>query len=119
MDRIKNMVDMKKTPEEIKEGFAMPPDQSVYPYGLCLSLCQDELERLGFDPNDFQVNDMVHFHAMATVTSVSTSDNVNSGSSSRVELQITHMSAESEDDENKEEEKEKPKRDVASKLYKS
>ena len=72
MKKIPSMVDMKKTPEEVSDSVPTLADQSAYPYGLCLSLCQDELEKLGFEAGEFAVNDMIHFHAMAVVTSVST-----------------------------------------------
>jgi hypothetical protein len=118
MDRIKSMVDMAKTSKEVMADSM--PEPSQYPYGLCISLCEDELEKLGLEEDDLQVGDMLHLHCLASVTAVSSHDTVG-GSSCRVELQIKFISAESEDDENEEDDKkeDKPKRDVASKLYKS
>ena len=101
------MVDMKMDKSE-KADFMMPeaPD---YPYGLCISLCQDELEKLDIDYDDVSVGDMIHLVCMATVTSVSCHDSETSGPSCRIELQITHIAAEDEEEETKE---------VTSKLYK-
>lgn len=111
------MVDMKRDPKEAEETAAM--DQPSYPYGLCLSLGHEELEKLGIAQGDLGVNDMLHLHALATVTSVSSHDNIASGQSCRVELQITHISAiESETDEDKEEEQKLTSSQKISKLYK-
>lgn len=114
MEKLTGMVDMKKTPKEV-ESMSMP-DQSAYPYGLCISLCEDELDKLGFAQDELNVNDMVHLHCMATVTAVSNHDNVNSGPSCRVELQITHIQAESEDEENEDQKLSSSQK--ISKLYK-
>lgn len=97
------MVDMKRTPKEKQETAEMATpiasNQPDYPYGLSISLCEDELEKLGFVQNELQVGDMVHLNAMASVTSVSSSDNHVNGPSCRVELQLTHIQAEDEDEE--------------------
>lgn len=104
MEKLPSMVDMRRTPEEKQEvaSLSLPTalNQPDYPYGLSISLCENELEKIGFSQEDLRVNDMVHLHCMAVVTSVSNHDNVSSGPSCRVELQITHISAESEDEEN-------------------
>lgn len=99
MQKIPAMVDMKRTPDEVADT-AMP-DMPMYPYGLCISLCQEELDKLGLTSDDVEVGDMVHLHCLAKVTSVSQSDHEAMGKSSRVELQITHMTGESEDAENR------------------
>lgn len=106
------MVDMSLDRKE-KEEIAMP-SPPAYPYGLCISLCEDELEKLKIDESEVEVGDMLHLHCLAKVTSVSSHDNQYS-SGCRVELQICYMNAESEDEENDEEDK---KSRVTSKLYK-
>lgn len=107
---------MKKTTSEATQPMM---DQPTYPYGLCISLCQDELDKLGITVDELAVNDMLHLHALASVTSISKLDTVNSGQSSRVELQITHISAiESETDEDKQEETKLSGSQKISKLYK-
>lgn len=105
------LVDMAKTPEELaKDYLGAPtiaaPDQSRYPYGLCISLCQDELDKLGLD-GDCEVGDMIDLRAMAKVTSVSKNETT-SGASIRIELQITHMETENESDEYDDEADEAP-----------
>ena len=97
MRKIPAMVSMKRTPAEVKADAMPTPD--VYPYGLSISLCDDELEKLGLG-DDVQVGDMLHLHCMGKVTAVSKHDSEAGGSSRRVEIQITDMVGESEDDEN-------------------
>jgi hypothetical protein len=107
------MIDMVKSAEDVKKeiGNSFPatpaaPTVAAYPYGLCLSLEEDELAKLGLDdlPN---VGEMIHLCAMAKVTSVSQNEReMTDGSKKscrRVELQITHLATESEDEENRSE----------------
>ncbi len=105
MMKIPPMADMRRTAEEKSEALApmTGADLPDYPYGLCISLTQDELEKLGLDDEELpEVGDMLHIHAMAKVISVSSSDNEAAGKCCRVELQITHMVGEDEDEENEE-----------------
>lgn len=74
----------------------------IYPYGLCISLTEKELEKLNLE-SDAQVGDLIHLHAMAKVTSVSQND-TSKGLTCRVELQITALAAEDESEENEENE---------------
>ena len=64
-----------------------------YPPGLCICLCEEELEKLGLEA-DCEVGDAIHINAMAFVTSVHKSEN-----NSRVELQIKYMAVEDEQSE--------------------
>lgn len=100
------LVDMAKTSKELAGDYGgvtvAAPAQSLYPYGLCISLCQDELDKLGLD-GDCEVGDMIDLRAMAKVTSVSKNETT-SGASIRIELQITHMETENESDEYNDEE---------------
>lgn len=107
------MVDMRRTPKEKEEAVEelIAPSVSDYPYGLCISLCSEELEKLGL--SEIGHGEMIHLHCMATVTSVSTHDN-SSGSDKRAELQITAIAAEDEDEENREQDRMTP----AKRLYK-
>lgn len=101
MEVMPKFVDMAKDAEEMKEDpspEAMP--QPVYPYGLCLCLSQDELDKLDLDTG-CEPGDMLHMHCMAKVTSVSKNDTTD-GPKMRVELQITAIACESEDGENEE-----------------
>jgi len=96
------MTDMAKTPAEIKEDMpTMPSSDSVvnrYPYGLCISLTEDELSKLKMDGTP-SVGDMVHLFAMARVTSVSENEKSDGSKCCRVELQITHLGTEDESEE--------------------
>lgn len=101
MAEISKMTDMALTPSEAVEQ-TMPmslANTPRYPYGLCISLCQDELEKLGFAAGDMEVGDVVHLHALAKVTSVSQNE-TEGGMNSRVELQLVMIEIESEDAEN-------------------
>lgn len=92
------MVDMALTPKEQEE--VTNPSPPKYPYGLCISLCEDELEKLDLDTEDVSVGDMIHLFCLAKVTSVSKTDSENSGPCCRIELQITNISSDSEDEDN-------------------
>lgn len=107
-----DMVDMKRSPEEKEEATSPVPFEGPdYPYGLCICLCEDELEKLGLD--NIKHGDLIHIHGMAKVTSFNKSDH-----GSRAELQITNMSAENEADEDKEAERSMKADKRVSKLYK-
>lgn len=90
---------MKMTPREA--GTALCCDSSAddapaYPYGLCIDLNTEALERLGFDTLP-AVGTVVEIVARATVQSVSSRDN---GTPSRdVGLQITDMDVQQPRDE--------------------
>lgn len=109
------MVDMALDAKELAEIISPPAPK--YPYGLCISLCQDELDKLNLDPDDAQIGAMLHLHCLAKVTSVSSNENEVSGPNCRVELQIIAIAAESEDDENEEADS-MPASKKMSKLYK-
>lgn len=102
MHKLPKMVDMARTPDEKAEGM-MPSIGAVndYPYGLCISFCQDEIEKLGLDTQDVEVGDMLHLFALCKVTSISKND-TGSGAKTRIEMQITHIAEENEDEENEE-----------------
>lgn len=71
-----------------------PPAQ--YPYGLCLALSEDELQKLEVEDGELEVGDLLDLRALAKVTSVSKSDVEGGGARCRIELQITHMALENE-----------------------
>lgn len=109
------MVSMAQTAvEDEKEEAA--ENAPLYPYGLCISLCNDELEKLDIDSDDLKHGDILHLHCLATVTSTSVTD-TQAGKNARVELQITNIAAESEDDENEEMSSKGSSKDRMSKLY--
>lgn len=90
------MADMKKSPaekaEEIADMKSYPGIENIadYPYGLTLTLGEDELEKLGLD-QDCDVGDMIDVRAFAEVTSISKNKDC-----CRVELQIVRMAVENE-----------------------
>ena len=100
VEHVPTMKDMKRTPEG-------PMDLMMgdcYPSGLRITLCDQELEKIGLT-EDIQVGDLIHMHCMAKVVGLSSNDHETMGKRSSVDLQITHISAEDEEAENSEEEK--------------
>lgn len=81
-----------------------------YPYGLCISLTDKEMEKLSLDPSEAKQDGMIHFHALAQITSTSTNTTADGKTHHRIELQIQQMAVESEDKENKEAEAAVPRR---------
>lgn len=100
MDKLPPMKDMRLTKDDSTDFcLPSPSDGPAYPYGLCLSLTNAELEKLGCTADDFDVGDLIHLQGMAVVTSVSETSKQDGNYSCRVELQITHLSDEDEDNE--------------------
>jgi hypothetical protein len=102
------MVDLAKTPEEIKEDMPAPTSMPaaeiktpVYPYGLCISLDDDTLEKLGLDGDLPSAGDEIHFCCEARVTCTSQREEVQADGTkevcTRVELQICRMSPATQD----------------------
>ena len=79
------MVDLARTPKEVKEIKEETYEPSKYNYGLELRLGEDELEKLGED--NFKVGEMVSFVAQAKVVSRREDEN-DSYESKSVGLQI-------------------------------
>ncbi len=97
------MVDMAVTPEEVESKLAPSgapgkdavDKQPVYPSGLSICLCDDELEKLKLDPDQLKRGDILHLSAFAKITSISSTD-TEAGACNRVELQITHLAGEND-----------------------
>jgi hypothetical protein len=99
------MVSMARSSDEIKEQMdkmtsaPQMPEGPQYSYGLCITLCDDELKKLGIDKEDMpEIGDMIDLRAMAKVTSVHQSASAD-GDQRRIELQITDLGVEDEDRE--------------------
>lgn len=102
MARISKFVDMALKPSEQKDSCSPCVDfpSSMYPYGLCISFGNEQLEKLKLDAT-CEVGDLLHMFCLAKVTSVSKNDTTE-GTQNRIELQITAIAMESEDAENAE-----------------
>lgn len=87
-------------------------DLNKYPYGLCISLCKDELEKLDIDFEDAEVGDFFHLHSLARITSKSNNE-TEAGESPRLELVLAFLEVESEEEEDDEADK-----SLTGKLYK-
>src|SRR5262245_58939063 len=113
MDHFTALVDMAKSPDEAKKEIAnypapcngANPSTPVYPYGLCIALTEEELDKLKIDELP-SVGETIHLCAFAKVTSVSENETETAdGKKSkrcRVELQISQLATESEDAEHTE-----------------
>ena len=108
------MVDLAKSPAEVKSDMkmmAMPatadskPSVPEYPYGCCISLDDDVLEKLGLAGDMPAAGEMIHFCAVAKVTNASMSERIdsegNKQSCCRVELQIIQMGVPGADGESR------------------
>lgn len=94
------MVSMARTTEEKDEQrerdmYPQPvSEMSDYPYGLCISLDDEILEKLDLD-GDCEVGDVIDLRVFAKVTSVNKRQ-VNGDDECRIELQITELAVENE-----------------------
>jgi hypothetical protein len=97
------MIDMAKSPEQVrKEAEPMascapsPCPVPEYPWGLCISLENETLAKLGLDGELPRSGDILEFFAVAKVTSSTARDEIDpatgqSKECKRVELQIVGM----------------------------
>lgn len=116
MNILPQFVDMKKSPADLAEDKieASVPGaypQNLYPYGLCLCLDSESLEKLSLS-SDVKVGDQVHFQCIGKVTSASSRE-TDQGAENRVEIQITHLSL----GDSHEEEAPKPRKVDLGKMY--
>ena len=108
MAHFTKMISMAKTPEQVnKEVSSMSAPVSAsaenvekYPYGLCVTLQNEQLEKLNLD-GECEVGDTIHLCCMAKVTSQSNRE-TEGKTERRIELQITDLAIENEDGENAE-----------------
>lgn len=97
-----NIVSMERTAAEKKaaeERYSTmsPGNGPDYPWGLCLNLGKDELDKLGIKDMP-AVGDEFHVYCVCKVTRVSQSASEQGEDSKGVELQITSMGAMREDE---------------------
>lgn len=86
------LVSMKNTPADIKEEQAeltTNPEVPAYPWGLCVDLCDESLQKLGMTDLP-PVGTKMKLTALVEVTTVSQYQN-SDGAESRLSLQITDM----------------------------
>ncbi len=90
-------VDMALDTEDQKEAASSVPEPPLYPYSLCISFSEKELEKLDLD-DDCDPGDMVVLLCAAKVTSVS-KRNTADDTCCRVEMQIEQIAVVQDDDE--------------------
>lgn len=69
--------------------------EPIYPYGLSLSLGNEEIAKLGLG-DTIEVGDMLELEILCKVTCVSKNQST-SGENKRIELQITHIQDDDDD----------------------
>ena len=87
------MINMKLTREESDQAVAIdtkPGDGPAYPWGLCIHLDTETLEKLGFTEPP-AVGSTLVLQARVTVTSVGMNQQQDGDKEQRAELQITDM----------------------------
>jgi hypothetical protein len=67
------------------------PDKPDYPYGLRICLTNDEIEKLGIDPEDAKVGGRFMLQGIACVTSISCNDSGDDEKCWRIEAQIEDL----------------------------
>lgn len=73
-------------------------EKARYPYGLRISFNNHELEKLGLDPKECEIGDMIDIRCFAVVTCVSSNESRSDKDGKRwsVELQIEKIAVEAE-----------------------
>ncbi len=92
MQKLQNMVDLSRASAMDGMVTASPamPSAPIYPYGLSISLTQDELAKLDVDYTDWTVGDHFNLQCLAKITSISEHE-TEGGKNCRVEMQIVAM----------------------------
>lgn len=97
------LINMARTAAEVKSDLADIPtvageskyEGPRYPHGLCISLEDEALKKLGLDGDMPGVGDIIQFNAIAKVTNVSENEREATDGGTRkccrVEMQITDM----------------------------
>lgn len=102
-----NLISMERPkPEDVKKEAveAMPTTGNSYyekyPWGLRLTLNNEELKKLGLRVKDLDIDTVVNVSAKALITGLSSDQNIENKESirNRVELQITDLSLENSED---------------------
>lgn len=89
------LTDMAKSEEEVaKDSSPLMMSENKYPYGLRISLSQDELEKLGVDESDFAIGDVFPLDILAKVVGKNANETEGGEANCCVSLQITHIGAE-------------------------
>jgi hypothetical protein len=77
------------------DKLSIPGSTDEYPYGLCLSLEEAALEKLGLDPTDFDIDQTVKVQAVGFVKRISSSKG-DMYDRSTLEVQLTKLALEPE-----------------------
>ncbi len=91
------MINMKRAPEREEMPGEIEKDEPRYPYGLCISLEKEDMDKLNMG-NLPKVGTEISFVAKAVVKGTSAYE-TQGGSDMRVELQITDMEMKADQNE--------------------
>lgn len=92
---VNGMVDMAKS-ESSQEATPLMPAENKYPYGLCINLDDESLEKLKVDISDWEIGDVFPLDILVKLTSKSCNESEGGGQKCSVSLQITHIGQEKE-----------------------
>jgi hypothetical protein len=91
---MKAMINMKMTKKEMVEtnpvDAMLPADQPNYPYGLKVRLCNDDLDKLGFNIGNHKVGEIGELEAKFVIESME-SRKTDQGEEKEVCLQLTDL----------------------------
>ena len=100
-----NLISMQRPKPDKEETKPMTVDDEYYekfPYGLRISLNDEDMQKLGMSSSGFNVEDIMLLKAKVLITNVSSEQNMNSNGvvkvRDRMELQITDLSLVSDTD---------------------
>lgn len=95
-----SMVSMEYDDDDSYDAMPTPIEtRPRFPWGLCITLTEKELTKLGMDASDFEIGDLVHIFGMARVTGMNVSATEN-GNCCTLNLQVEDFEIESEEEEN-------------------
>jgi hypothetical protein len=94
------MIDMKRPKPKEEELMVNTVPEAIgyerYPWGLRITLQNEELEKLGFKPKDFKIDQDVTIKCEACVTGISENESTDGEARKEVTLQIEKMEIVSE-----------------------
>lgn len=88
--KLRDMIRKKKSASDITQVAETPYDEEKYPYGLRINLEEDEIDKLGIDLKNFNIDDKVKIVGVAYVESLR-QNKTRHGENKSLGLQITKM----------------------------
>lgn len=89
--------------ESDKDSTPLMPLDNKYPYGLRITLTDEELDKLNVDHSEWEVGETFPIHALVKVIGKNANETEEGKSNCSIQLQITHLAGEYENEENEKE----------------